>query len=141
MLSKSLIQFSVDGQGCVPSLLFDLRPNYGGGNEDNGDLVSKGPMHTLLHSVPPALQQATANPCLCQRLLDTHGQVLWGHCSFLLGPGVHKLLFVPSKGLFPQSYVSSGGSVVGLMAISFKRAYVIPRSSASRAPAPEAGHC
>ena len=26
MLSKSLIQFSVDGQGCVPSLLFDLRP-------------------------------------------------------------------------------------------------------------------
>ena len=29
MLSKSLIQFSVDGQGCVPSLLFDLRPNYG----------------------------------------------------------------------------------------------------------------
>ena len=34
MLSKSLIQFSVDGQGCVPSLLLDLRPNYGGGNED-----------------------------------------------------------------------------------------------------------
>ena len=28
MLSKSLIQFSVDGRGCVPSLLFDLRPNY-----------------------------------------------------------------------------------------------------------------
>ena len=39
MLSKSLIQFSVDGQGCVPSLLFDLRPNYGGGNEDNGNLL------------------------------------------------------------------------------------------------------
>ena len=36
MLSKSLIQFSVDGRGCVPSLLFDLRPNYGGGDEDNG---------------------------------------------------------------------------------------------------------
>ena len=28
MLTKSLIQFSVDGQDCVPSLLFDLRPNY-----------------------------------------------------------------------------------------------------------------
>ena len=28
ILSKSLIQFSVDGWGCVPSLLFDLRPNY-----------------------------------------------------------------------------------------------------------------
>ena len=89
MFSKSLIQFSVDGRGCVPSLLLaaatakslqscltlsnpmdcsppgssvhgifqarvlewgaiafsplllDLRPNYGGGNEDNGDLFQK----------------------------------------------------------------------------------------------------
>ena len=41
MLSKSLIQFSVDGQSCVPSLLFDLWPNYGGGNDDNGDLLQK----------------------------------------------------------------------------------------------------
>jgi len=39
MLSKSLIQFSVDGRGCVPSLLFDLRPNYGGSNEDMVFLV------------------------------------------------------------------------------------------------------
>ena len=29
MLSKSLIEFSVGGQGCVPSLLFDLRPKKG----------------------------------------------------------------------------------------------------------------
>ena len=29
--SKSLIQFSVDGRGCVPSLLFDMRLKYGGG--------------------------------------------------------------------------------------------------------------
>ena len=35
MLSKSLIQLFVDGWGCVPTLLFDLRPNYGGVNEDN----------------------------------------------------------------------------------------------------------
>ena len=41
LLSKSLIQFSVDGWSCVPSLLFDLRPNSGGGNEDNGDLLPK----------------------------------------------------------------------------------------------------
>ena len=41
MLSKSLIQLSVDGRGCVPSLLFDLRPNYGGGNEDNVNLLQK----------------------------------------------------------------------------------------------------
>ena len=38
MLSKSIIQFSVEGRGCVPFLLFDLRPNYGGGNEDNGSV-------------------------------------------------------------------------------------------------------
>ena len=43
MLSKSLIQFSVDGRGPIPSLLYDLRPNYGGGNEDNGDLLQKVP--------------------------------------------------------------------------------------------------
>ena len=43
MLSKSLIQFSVDGEGCVPLLLFDLRANYGGGNEDNVDLLQKVP--------------------------------------------------------------------------------------------------
>ena len=34
MLSISLIQFSVDGWSCVPSLLFGLRPNYGWGNGD-----------------------------------------------------------------------------------------------------------
>ena len=43
MLSKSLIQFSVDEWGCVSSLLFDLRPNNGEVNEDNGDLLQKVP--------------------------------------------------------------------------------------------------
>ena len=51
------------------------------------------------------LQQATAASRLCQRLLDTHREVwvslLWGHCSFLLGPGAHKVLFVPSKSVSP----------------------------------------
>ena len=41
MLSKFLVQFSVVGRGCVPSLFFDLRPNYGGCKEDNGDLLPK----------------------------------------------------------------------------------------------------
>ena len=40
ILSKSLIQFSVDGQDCVPSPVLDWRPNYGEGNEDNGDQAS-----------------------------------------------------------------------------------------------------
>ena len=93
----------------------------------------------------PTLQQATTNPCLCQRHQDTHRQVwvslLWGHCSFLLGPGAHKVLFVPSKSLFPQSCVSSGSSMAGLMVTSPKRAYVIPRSTAPRASVPAAAHC
>ena len=41
MLSRSLVQFSVDGQGCVSSLLSDLKPNYGGDNENNGNHFQK----------------------------------------------------------------------------------------------------
>ena len=45
-------------------------------------------MHTLAHSVPLNLKETATNPCLYQRLLDTHRQIwvslLWGHCSFLL---------------------------------------------------------
>ena len=73
-------------------------------------------------------------------LLETPGHpgqvwisLLCGHCSFFLGPGVHKVLFVPSKSLFPQSCVSSGISVVGLMATSSKRAYAILRSALPKA--------
>ena len=68
---------------------------------------SAGPIHALLHSVPvdPAAGH-TVYPSLGWRLLDTQGQVwvslLWGHCSFLLGFGIHKVLFVPSKSLFPS---------------------------------------
>ena len=97
-------------------------------------------MLTLLHWVPPTLQQVTANPHLCQSLLDTHGQVwvslFWGHCSFLLSPGGHKFLFVPYKSLFSQSCVCSGSSMVGLMATSSKRSYAILRSAEPRAPVP-----
>ena len=98
----------------------------------------------LPHSAPLTLYQVTTDPRFCRRLLDTPRQVwaslLWGHCSFLLGPGAYKVLFVPAKSLFPQSCVSSGGSMVGLMATSSKRPY-IPRSPAPTTPAPAAGHC
>ena len=43
--------------------------------------------------------------------------------------------------MFPKSCVSSGGSVVGLMATSSKRAYAIPGSTETRVPAPAAVHC
>ena len=52
MLSKSLIQFSVDGRGSVPSLLFDLKPNYGGGNENNSTSFRRSHAHTAALSAP-----------------------------------------------------------------------------------------
>ena len=110
-LSKSLIQFSVNGRGSVPSLFFDLRPNYGGGNEDNGGLLQKVPCMHGHTQCPRPCSRSLPTHCLHWRLLDTHRQVwvslLWSYCSFLLGPGAHKVLFVPSKGLFLQSCVSS----------------------------------
>ena len=66
MFSKSLIQFSVDGRGCVPSLLFDLRENYGGDNEDNEDnedLLQRSCACTDALSAPDPVE-ANANPCL-----------------------------------------------------------------------------
>ena len=143
MLSKSSIQFSVDGCGCVPTLFFDLRPNYGGGNEDHGDLLQK--VHVCTDdSMPQTLQCATIYPCFHQKFLDTHRQswvsLFWGHCTFLLGPRAHEVLFVPFKSLFSQPCVSSGDCMMGLMATSSKRAYTTPRSAAPRAPSPEAGH-
>ena len=108
------------GWSCIPSLLFTC-------DQTTVEVMkimvtsSKGPMYRLLHSVLPTLQQATADPRLCWRLLDTHRQVwvslLWGHCSFLLGPGAHKVLFMPSlQESVSQSCVSSGGSMAELKA-------------------------
>ena len=57
----------------------------------------------LLLPVPLTPQQSTMDPHICQRLPNTHRQVwlslLWGHCSFLLGPGAHRVLLVPSRSL------------------------------------------
>ena len=114
MLSKPLIQFSIDGGSCVPSLVFGLRPNYCRDNVDNGDLLQKDLCPHCWIRCPWPQWQATVNPHLCQRLPDTHRQVLWGHCSFLLAPGALKILFVPCKSLFPQSCRSSITNLTGL---------------------------
>ena len=73
MLSKSLIQFSVDGWGCVLFLLFDLRSNYDGGNEDNGDLLQK----------VPCTHCCTQCPWLCNRPPLTHASA--GNSWTLMG--------------------------------------------------------
>ena len=69
MLSKSLIQVSLGGWGCVPSLLFDLQSNYGGGNEDNGDLLARSSACTTALNTPnPATGRCQPMP-----LLETPG--------------------------------------------------------------------
>ena len=117
MLSKSLIPFSVDGWGCVLSQLFDLRPNYGGGSEDNGDLLQKvSGMHCGTRC-----PQACGRPLLTYAptgdlwtLTGQSGSVSCDYCSFFLSSDAHRVLFVPSKSLFPQSCVSSVINPTGL---------------------------
>ena len=98
-------------------------------------------MHVLPHSVPPTMQQSTTNPRLHQRLLDTQGKSESVSCR-VTSPFFWVLVHtrVPSKSLFLQSCVSSGVSVVGLMATSSKRAYGIPWSAVPRGPDPVADH-
>ena len=132
------------GGAVFPPLLFDLRPNYGGGNEDNGDLLQKVLCrHCLIQcpqpcSRPPLTHASTRDS---STLTGKSGSVSCGVTALLLGPSVHKVLFVPSKSVFPQSYVSFGSFMVGLMVTSSKRVYAIPRSTAPRAPVPAAVHC
>ena len=144
MLSKPLIQFSIDGRGCVPSLLFDLRPNYGGGNEDNGDFFQKCPCRQCCRQCPQPCsrtRQPMASPGILGHSQASLGQSLLG--SPLLSPG-----FWCTQGFVcalqqsvSWSCLSSGISVVGLMVTSSKRAYATPSSAAPRAPAPMAAHC
>ena len=90
MLSKSLIQFSVLGRGCVPSLSLDLRPNYGGDNEDNGDLLQKALYVHWKTQCPqscsrPPPSHASAGDS--QTLMGKWGPVSWGvtaHFSWVL---------------------------------------------------------
>ena len=213
MLSKSLIQFSVDGWGCVPSLLFTWGQtlvaqrlkrlpgmwetwvwslswedflveemathsstlawrmpwreepgrlqsmgsqrvghdwvtftNYGGGNEDNGDLLQKLPCTHCHTQCPLTLQQATAGYCRPMPPLETpgHSQASLGQSlvgSLLVSPGswCTQVSVCALQESISQSCVSSGSSIVELMETSSKRAYAVPKSAAPRAPA--AVHC
>ena len=112
MFSKSLIQFSVDGWALFPPCGLTWGQTLREVMKTMASSFRRFHAHTAALSAPdPAAGH------LCQRLLGIHRQVwvslFWGHCSFLLGPGAHKDLFVFSKSLFPQSCVSSGSSTVG----------------------------
>ena len=136
--------FTLCCRALLCSLLFDLRPDYGGDNEDNGD---------LLHKVPCLPCHAPCPQC-CHRPPPTHASA--GDSWTLLGKSgsvscrvtapfswvlVHtKFCLCPPRVCFPvlcKFWQLYGG----LMATSSRKAYASPRSAAPRAPAPAAVHC
>ena len=138
ILSKSLIQFSPDVWGCVPSLLFDLRLNHGGGDEDNGNLLWKVPcMHCCIQcpqpcSRPPPTHASAGDSCT---LAASLGQSLIG--PLLLSPGYWctQGFVCALQESVSQSCVSSGRSTMGLMATSFKRSHENTASLSALNPA------
>ena len=140
MLSKSLIQFSFDGWGCFPSLLFtwsqtmvevmkimgiSFKRSYA------GTATLSAPSRAAGHCQPTPPQEIPGHS------RASLGQALVG--SLLLSPGSWCTRFCCALQVsISQSYVRSGSSMVGLMAISSKRTYVIPTP---RAPVPVADHC
>ena len=144
MFSKSLIQFSVDGWGYVPSLLLELRPNYGGGNEDNGNLLQKVPCtHCYTQCPKPSCRPPPTHASARDSWTFTVnlGQSLMG--SLLLSPGscnAQHSVCALQESVSPV-LCKFWWLYGGLMAISSKRAYPILRSTAPKAPIPTAVHC
>ena len=75
--------------------------NYGGGNEDNGNLPQKIPGMYCHSPYPQTLQQATTDPCLHRRLLDTHRQVSCGVSVPFFWVLVHNVLLCLPRVYFP----------------------------------------
>ena len=112
MLSKSLIQFSADGWGCVPSLpTYRTRPNYGRGNGSNGGLLRKD---LCQHATAPgtvviSAPDLAAGHCRPTSLPESprHSQVSLaqpsvGSLLLSLGFWSTQCYVMPSKSLFPQ---------------------------------------
>ena len=102
--------------------------NYGGGNEDNGDLQKIPCMHCYCHcpepcSRPPLTHASTGDSWTLTGKSGSVSCWITAPFSWVL---VHtRFCLCPPKVYFPGC-ASSDSSVVGLMAISSKRAYPIP---------------
>ena len=146
MLNKSVIQFSVDGWDCVPSLLFTWCQTL--------VEVMKIMATSFKRSYACTATLSAPNPAAGHHAAMSPPETP-GHSRASLGQSlVRSLLLSPgswcaqgSKSLYAlQEFISPvlcnfGSSMVGLMATSSKRAYAIPRSTALRAPTPAAIHC
>ena len=144
MLSKSLIQFSVDGWGCVPSLLFAwgqtvvevmkiMATSFKRPHACTATLSAPNPAAGHHRPTPPPEIPGHSQANLGQSLV---GSLLPSPGSWFIQDSVCALQESVS-----QSYISPGSSMVGLMVTSSERAYAIPRSTAPRAPTPAAVHC
>ena len=131
VLSKSLIQFSVDGWSCVPSLLFDLRPSYSGGNEDNSDLLQKVPytQSPQLCIRPPPTHTSARDSWTC---MGKSGSVSCGVTAPFSSVLVHTRFCLCSPEPVSPALCKFWQLCGGLMVTSSKRAYAIPRSAAPR---------
>ena len=111
---KSLIPFSVDGRGCVPSLLFDLKPNYSlvvkimvtsfKRSHACTAILCPGPCSGHRQPRPPQETPGNSQVSLGQSLVG----------SGLLSPEscAHKVLSVPSRSLFWRLYGGVNGDLL-----------------------------
>ena len=114
-----------------------LGPNYGGGNEDNGDLPQK--IQCMY------CYSLCSQPCSRPPLTQAFSRDSWtitgkspvGSMFLSLGSWCKRFCCALQESI-SQSYVSSGSSMVGLMETSSKRTYAIPKA---RAPVPATDHC
>ena len=66
------------------------------------------------HSATPLPETPAQRVWSRQRVWQVWVCLLWDHYSFLLGPGVHKVLFAPFMSLFPQFHASTVIKCTGL---------------------------
>ena len=103
MLSKSLIQFSIDGWSCVPSLLFTWTQtmvevmkikvtSFKGSHAGTATLSAPNP--AAGHLQPTPVLQTPGH------LQASLGQSLWGHCTFSWAL-MHRVLLCPPRVYFP----------------------------------------
>ena len=140
MLSKSLIQFPVDGGDCVPSLLCDLCQTMVEVMMILATSFKRSHVCTSALSAP----SPAAGRCQPTPPPETPGHSWASWSQSLVGSLLHSPGSWCAQGFVcvlqvsvSQSYVISNGSMV----TSSKRACAIPRSTALRAPAIGAGHC
>ena len=105
MFSKSLIQFSVNGRGCVHpcyltwcqsmvELMKIMETSFKRSHALPASLSAPDPAAGHHWPMPPPETLGHSWACL--------GHSLVGSLLLFLGPSVHKVLFVPSKCLFPN---------------------------------------